>query len=290
MRNNSLGERMKMYEQIGASAAQLIPTLPAIVRLDGKAFHTFTRDLPRPYCKQLSDMMVDTTKFLVELSSARIGYTQSDEITLVLEATTWREQIYFDGITAKLNSILAAYAAMYFNRILPRFLPHLANQLPDMAPVFDCRCFNVPSRDEAINCLIWREQDAVRNSIQMAGQAKFSPHKLEGKSCEEIQEMLFQQHGINWNEYPAFFKRGTYVRRAAVVRPFKFKHGHLNKLPEKHRARTDSNLTVTRYEMQVIDLPILTKITNREQVLFGGMPPLVDEVPATGTELTKQEA
>jgi tRNA(His) guanylyltransferase len=272
MSNNeedSLGDRMKFYE--GTGELNLLPLIPVIARLDGKAFHTFTKGLQRPYDKRLTNLMVDTTKYLVDLSNACIGYTQSDEITLIFLKSSFNTDIFMGSRHFKMVSLLASYATAYFNRNLFYYLPEKINN----CPVFDCRVWNVPSTMEACNCLIWREQDATRNSIQMAGQAFFSHNQLMNKSCDEIQEMLFQQKNINWNDYPAFFKRGTYVRRVNVSRKFTIQE--LDKLPPQHEARKNPDLMVERKEIQILDMPIFTKIVNREAVVFEGAEPVIQE-------------
>ncbi len=260
---DSLGDRMKFYEGNGVGEQRLFPLIPVMSRLDGKAFHTFTRGLKRPYDKRLSDLMVATTKFLVGEFNAHIGYTQSDEITLIWLANNYESEMCFDGRILKLNSILAAKCSVFFNSVFPIILPEKANN----TPVFDCRVWNVPNKTEAINCLIWRQNDATRNSISMAAQSCFSHKQLQGKSCNEMQEMLFSEKGINWNDYPNFFKRGTFVRRHTVIR--KFTTTELEKLPAKHEARKNPNLEIERSEISVLDLPQLTKIANKEEVIFG---------------------
>jgi tRNA(His) 5'-end guanylyltransferase len=137
-------------------------------------------------------------------------------------------------------------------------------------PQFDCRVFSVPNETEAANCLLWRELDATRNSVSMAAQANFSHKELQGKSCAEMHDMLFNK-SINWNNYPDFFKRGTYVQRINVVRPFTVEE--IDKLPPKHMARTNPNLTVERTDYIEIKMPPFMKVINRENVIFRGESP-----------------
>ena len=145
-------------------------------------------------------------------------------------------------------------------------------------PQFDCRVFSVPNEIEAANCLIWRELDATRNSVSMAAQSMFSHKQLQGKSCSAMHEMLFQ-NGTNWADYPAFFRRGTYVQRRHVERPYTVEE--FDKLPEKHMARTNPDLTVVRTEYIEIDMPPLTRVINREAVIFRGEEPQVLAVVQT---------
>lgn len=266
---DTLGDRMKFYESIPSQF--LFPLIPAIARLDGRSFHTFTRGLACPYDKRLSDLMVETTKFLVQETDARCGYCQSDEITLAWLATTVKSQIFFNGRVPKMTSILAALASTYFNRRLPTFIPEKANHTP--IPVFDARVWNVPTEYEAANCFIWREMDATRNSILMAAQSQFSHRDTLNKNTSILQEMLFQEKGINWNDYPAFFKRGTYVRRRETTTKFTLEE--LDNLPPKHAARLNPDLVIRRTVVMVEGFPPLTKIANREGVILHGEEPVL---------------
>lgn len=129
----------------------------------------------------------------------------------------------------------------------------------------------MPSKEEAVNALIWREQDATRNSISAAAQAHCSHKELQGKNTNEMQEMLFQK-GINWNDYPSFFKRGVYVQRTKMWR--KFTTDELEKLPPKHDAHTNPNLEVERTEIRVLDLFPLAGMENKVEVVFDGRCPI----------------
>ncbi len=199
--------RMKKYEKL--SDYHVNDDLPIVCRLDGRAFHTFTKGLPRPYSESLHNLMVDTCCNLMKECNANFGYTQSDEISLILLKKTEVSELYFKGRIAKMCSVLASLASSHFNKFIPKFLPEKEGLLP----LFDCRVFNVPSQKECLNYLIWRQRDATRNSIQMAGQAYFSHKQLHGKDTNEIQEMLFQNHQVNWNDYPEFFKRGSLCKK-----------------------------------------------------------------------------
>jgi hypothetical protein len=162
---DSLGDRMKFYEK--RYALNFMPTVPVICRIDGRSFHTFTKGLPRPYDERLSKLMIATTKFLVEETNARCGYTQSDEITLAWYAQDFDTEIFFGAKMAKLISVVCSLATAYFNRRLVEFVPEKMHELA----IFDNRAFEVPSTMEAVNHFVWREQDAIRNSIQMAARA-----------------------------------------------------------------------------------------------------------------------
>ena len=269
---DSLGDRMKGYEE--RHAQKFMPLLPVIARLDGRSFHNFTRGLERPYDKHLSATMIDTAAHLVAQTGARCGYTQSDEITLVWLSDTIGGEMFFDGKLQKMVSILAADCTLYFNRLVADRLPYKASA----RPMFDCRVFQVPAEYEAANCLIWREKDAVRNSISMAAHHYFSPAQCHKKSGSDMQEMLFRDRGINWNDYPAFFKRGTYIRKVTVESSKAFTEEELAKLPPKHHARVapDRIVKSTRIEIRVEEnFPPLATIANREDVILRGADPIL---------------
>ena len=269
MKSDNLDDRMKLYEK--SLDLKLMPLLPIVARLDGKSFHTFTQGLERPFCKELHELMVKTTKYLVDKTNAQCGYTQSDEITLTWHLEEWKSEVFFGGRVAKMTSILAAMATGYFNQKMPQFLPEKWEN--KALPLFDARVWNVPNRTEGVNCFVWREQDATRNSIQMAGQAKFSHKQLQKKSCPEIQEMLWSEHDINWNDYPDCQKRGTYIQKRKVSRPFSAEE--IEMLPAKHAARTDPELQIVRKTITVLSMPIISKIANRAEVIYDGADPVL---------------
>ena len=259
--SDDLGNRMKLYEGIEANRV-LIPQLPTMVRLDGKAFHTFTKGLKRPYDERFANLMSETTKFLVDKTNARIGYCQSDEISLVLYLNDINSEPIFGGRICKLTSVISSMCTAFFNSRLKEYI----SEKSDALAYFDCRVWNVPSLTEAANTLVWRELDATKNAISMAAQSVFSHKQLQGKSGAEMQEMLHQK-GINFNDYPAFFKRGTYVRR--ITKKVPFSKEELKKLPTKHKAHTTPGLMVERSVVERIKLEPILKIQNRVEVLFG---------------------
>lgn len=267
--NDALGDRMKGYE--GAEAGRrFMPLLPVLARLDGKNFSAFTRGLPRPYDERLSRLMVETTRYLVEDTCAACGYTQSDEITLAWYSADPKSQIWFDGRVQKMTSVLAAKCSVHFALALPAAIPERTGR----APVFDCRTWQVPTPDEAANTFLWREWDATKNSISMAAQEHYSHKALHGKSGAEKQEMLFAK-GVNWNDYPAFFKRGTYVRRRTVRTRFRdLPQAERDLLPPLHHARANPDLEVERSEVAVLDLPPLARVANRAEVVLLGADPV----------------
>jgi len=267
---DKLGDRQKMYEGY-ESDRRFMPLLPICARLDGKNFSKFTKGLDRPYDKQFSSLMVETTRFLVEETCACIGYTQSDEISLIYYSSDIKSQVFFDGRIQKMTSVLAAMCSIKFYTELQKLNQEDKwSEKAKKMPVFDCRVWTVPTKEEACNVLIWRELDATKNAITMASQEYYSDKELFKKNGNEKQELLFQK-GINFNDYPNFFKRGTYIQRRRVDK--KFTTEEIENLPLKHEARLNPDLMVNRAEFIILDLPPITKIINRQGVVFDGENP-----------------
>lgn len=236
MDKTSLGNRMKNnYENI--SRYYLTRRMPVIIRVDGKAFHTFTRGFQKPFDDILVKTMQETMKYLCKnIQGCVLGYTQSDEISLMLvdyaELTT---DAWFGNNLQKMCSVSASMATLAFNKAFAKTVSEWGHEnLPDWdmggtnepvdasimklcevygnaqekGAMFDARVFNIP-KEEVCNYFIWRQQDATRNSIQSVGQANFSQNELFGRSCNDIQDMLMMQKGINWNDYTTTLKRGS---------------------------------------------------------------------------------
>lgn len=246
MSNNkdSLGDRMKTYEYVTRN--YLTRKLPVIIRIDGKAFHSFTRGFKKPFDDIFVKSMQETMKYLCEnVQGCVLGYCQSDEITLVLVDYQSREaSAWFDNNIQKMVSVSASMATMAFNRFFVnnchqwyednidfdelilstdeniKKLFNAYTKACNKGAMFDSRVFTMP-KEEVANCLIWRQQDATRNSIQSVGQANFSHNQLQGKNCSNIQDMLMLEKGINWNDYPTHLKRGT----CCIKKPFKINEG-----------------------------------------------------------------
>lgn len=242
----SLGDRMKAnYEN--RTKQFLTRRCPTIIRLDGKAFHTYTRGLDKPFDEGLiEDMQKTTIKLCEEIQGCVLGYTQSDEITLVLnDYSDLRTEAWFDYNIQKIVSVAASIATAEFNKLrlqrtfndmekLGRFSsptlgvdnPNSMMFLRDMYEVnikeqklaqFDARVFQIPEKEEVVNCLIWRQQDAERNSIQMLAQSLYSHKELQNKNTSELQEMCFQK-GYNWNDLEFSKKRGSLVLNRTTYR------------------------------------------------------------------------
>lgn len=233
--HDDLGVRMKtFYEQIPKT--KLMRRCPVAIRIDGKAFHTFTRGFQKPFDEVLIKSMQETMKYLCEnIQGCVLGYTQSDEITLILvDYKKLTSSAWFDYEVQKLCSIAASMATMAFNKFFANNVgdyctynyecmddasedyEHILSLAIDKGAMFDARCFNIP-KEEVTNLCYWRQLDASRNSIQMVGQANFSHKELQNKSCNDIQDMLMTQKGINWNDLPTYQKRGSCCVRNKIV-------------------------------------------------------------------------
>lgn len=232
---SSLDDRMKDYYE-HRSKTYLTRRTPVIIRLDGKAFHSFTKGFKRPYDKILHTVMNKTTQYLCEnIQGCKLGYTQSDEITLLLtDYDKLDTDAWFGYAVQKLCSVAASMATMAFNRFLGyeyeelnRWVSEGATSEEDIqymytvydklgSAMFDARCFNIP-KEEVANCFIWRQQDATRNAIQMLGQTCFSHTQLDNKSTSDIQDMLMLEKGINFNCMPTAFKRGVCCYRTTTI-------------------------------------------------------------------------
>lgn len=265
---DNLGDRMKAFESQEADK-HLLPFLPTLARLDGKGFSKFTKGLARPYDERLSKLMIETTRYLVAETNAVCGFVQSDEITLAWHTPPRSENlVYFNGRIQKMTSLLAAECSVKFNQLLPSCIPEkIGNKA-----IFDCRVWVVPTLEEGVNVFYWRELDATKNSISMAANSYYSHKELVKKTGPE-KIVLLQQKGVTWEDYPNFFKRGTYVQRKTITRKFNLQE--IANLPVKHEARTNPDLVVTRNDVMVVDLPPLSKISNRVDVIFHGGEPIL---------------
>lgn len=257
----AMGDRHKAFEA-RETMHRLMPGLPVLVRLDGRAFHTFTRGLARPYDERLSRSMIETTKYLVDHTHASVGYTQSDEISLAFPNTDPDNQVMFDGRVQKLCSVLAAMATAKFNQQILANIPEKAHLLP----LFDARVYQYPTLDLAAESFVWRETDATRNSLTMAAHAYYSHKELHKAGYARKHEMLHAK-GLNWNDYPDFFKKGTYVRRESTLK--ELTAAELARIPEKHRPTGP----VMRSVLRELAMPPITRVTNVNAVLFEGQEP-----------------
>lgn len=203
---------------------------------------------------------------LVQEMNALVGYTQSDEITLAwYESSQSASDYAFDGRFQKLASVLAGMASAQFVQLVAKHLPGKTCETPH----FDCRVWQVPTLEDVAEVFVWREDDATKNSITMAASAYYADRELKGKNSDVKQEMLWQK-GVNWNDFPAFFKRGTCLQR----RPFvcTLTEEDRARIPEAHRPPPDS--TFQRMRVVELELPPVRKILNLGAVLFERAEPL----------------
>ena len=225
---DNLGTRMKEnYEN--RAKTYLIRRMPVAIRLDMKAGHTFTRGFKRPFDYIFMDSMQQTMKYLCEnIQGCLIGYTQSDEITLILQDyKTLSTDAWFDYAVQKVCSISASMATMQFNKVFSKLVSNYCEKTEeawntpneekvyleallkaaDKGAMFDSRCFNIP-KEEVTNLLLWRQKDAQRNSVNMVGQANFSHKELQGKDVLDVKQMLLEK-GIDYENFSTSEKTGT---------------------------------------------------------------------------------
>ena len=213
--------------------------------------------------------MVEVTKYLVEHSGAKIGYTQSDEISLVLYTDDYKQHVYFDGKIQKITSTLSSVATAVFNKLADELLP--TEKRTSEYAFFDCRAWEVPNLQEAANTFLWREFDATKNSVSMAARSYYSHKQVMHKNTSEMKNMLMDK-GINWNEYPSFFKRGTYVQKQDILRALTAEE--LAKIPVQYQPKEP----IIRSEVVTLEMPIFSKVVNRVDVIFK------NAIPVTTTE------
>lgn len=268
-RFDALGDRIKKYEMFEAGR-RLMPGLPIMVRLDGRSFHTFTKGMPRPFHLPMSRAMIETARYLVQETPACFAYTQSDEITLAYWNTDPKQDTLYDGRVQKLASILAGMATAKFNQEVMKHMPERARLLP----VFDGRVFNMPNLDEMVECVLFRALDCAKNSITMAASAYYTHRELHGKGGAAKHEMLHAK-GVNWADYPTFFKNGTFLRREIVTK--EISPEVLARIPAQHRERVPAQ----RREIVEMVMPPFARIANPKEVLFFGAAPLLREASSS---------
>lgn len=233
MVKDNLGDRMKHnYEEV--TKIRLTSRMPIIIRLDGCHFHTFTKGMKKPFDNILIKTMQDTMKYLCEnIQGCVLGYTQSDEITLVLvNYNELNTSAWFDNELLKITSVSASLATLAFNKYYLENIAEMTYSDEEFKlyarklhqAYFDSRAFTIP-KEEVTNCVFWRQLDAERNSILSLGQAYFSHKQLQGKSCKEIVTMLEEQKGIIWGNLPTTQKRGSCCIKSLTIEPRVIKRG-----------------------------------------------------------------
>lgn len=237
MSEDSLGDRMKRYEE--ASKQTLPPRMPAIIRVDGRAFHTYTRGLPAFDHRLKTAMDRVALALCKEIGNCKLAYVQSDEISLVMcDYHSHDSQPYFGGVIQKIVSVTAAMAAVTMTvesvNLFGGYTKPGATHLFDMYSLpsdgdrqyqpcppkpctFDSRVFVLPEEDVQ-NYFIWRQQDWTSNSVQMMARREFSQKQCQNKDNNELKDMLLNEKGQNWNHIPTWAKRGRVVRKMPVTK------------------------------------------------------------------------
>lgn len=269
-KNDDFGNRMKGYENI--SRYYLTKKTPVIIRIDGKAFHTFTKGFQRPFDDVLITSIQETAKYLCKnIMGCKLAYTQSDEISLLLVDYEQNEtQPWFENNLQKMCSVSASMATMAFSKAFSKTFDEWGRaNLPDWdeggtdkfvdenlmklckvygnaeekGAMFDARAFIIP-KEEVCNYFIWRQQDASRNSIQMVAQSIFSEKELNRKNTKQQQEMIFQKTGINWNNYDTVYKRGSCIVKESYL---------INETTKRTRWIVDKDIPIFTQDRNYID-------------------------------------
>lgn len=269
--NSGLAKRMKENYEF-RSKQYLTRRTHTIIRLDGKAFHSYTKNLQKPFDEGLVEDMQLTTAYLCEnIQGCKFGYTQSDEISLLLtdfdklETSAW-----FDGNIQKITSISASMAAAKFNQLrMSRYISsgdkdgfgfgvYYNQDITDQKlAVFDSRTFTIPEKDEVLNYFLWRQRDAEKNSVAMLAQSLYSHSELYKKNGSDMQEMCFQK-GHNWNNLSPSKKRGSFIMKRRYVNGILDSETQINE--------ENANQFTERHKWEVVeDTPFFGK--DREQIL-----------------------
>jgi tRNA(His) guanylyltransferase len=248
----NLGDRMKLYE--GVSDARLPPRIPIIIRVDGRAFHTLTKGMDRPWDDRLvKSMNAMAAAMCRELAGCKFAYVQSDEASFLL--TDWdrfQTQGWFNYRVQKIASMAAAIATDEFGRAYRDLFG--GSKFEERRPRFDARVATYP-RHEVVNYFVWRQQDATRNSIQMLAQSKFSHKECHGQNTNQLQEMLHSKFGINWNDTPTHLKRGSAIYKTEEP-DYEANFGVDGQTPYKVEGQAPK--TVSRWGVD-LEPPIFTK-------------------------------
>jgi tRNA(His) 5'-end guanylyltransferase len=244
---DSLGDRMKRYEAVTRSV--LLPHSLTVLRVDGRAFHSYLRAADKPYDYSfMADMQAVAEGLCREVSGTVLAYGQSDEISLLISDLGPQSEPWFGGVVQKMASVAASCATGLLLR---------RRGWANGTPQFDARVFTVPSWIEAANYVIWRQRDAVRNSISMAAQAAFSHNQLHGLNTDQMQELLFTKHGINWNNYPAAAKRGWVLTREVREAPVTYTHKRTGEVCSTVAERTFWDLSTPQL---ALDSPLFARL------------------------------
>lgn len=278
---DSLGDRMKSYEELSTSR-QLMPNCPVYARIDGRAFHTLCKGLKKPYSMAFIQTMQEVCKYLVGETGAVLGYVQSDEISL-----GWLDysKAPFEGRIQKLESVLASMASAKFVQYIEASksggglhindgMDRLWHSTQIHIPSFDCRVFNVSNEAELANCFLWRENDAIKNSISGMSLSFFSHKQLQNKNSDKKIAMMKEKGYDFYRDTDEAFLRGTFFQRDNYLKTLTDEE--VERIPEEQRVAlikslTDGSLSCWRSRIVPMYIPYrLTDIENKEGVLFYG--------------------
>ena len=213
---DALGTRMKKYEKRETDLRFMINS-PIYVRLDGRGFSKFTKDMDRPYDERMSNLMVAVSKYLCKEFNALIAYTQSDEISLVLNNNEDNPAI-FDGKIQKIISTIASSATAYFNAHFQSYFQVTPDTFARSLPTFDARAFNLSSFDEVVNCIYWRYLDCQKNAVSMAAHHHFDHKSLHKQNTSKMKDRLQVEANVCFEDYPDYFKYGTFVKTQSYAK------------------------------------------------------------------------
>jgi tRNA(His) 5'-end guanylyltransferase len=260
--DDSLGDVMKSFERVETDRAAA-PGEIVIVRIDGASFSRFTSHLEKPFDERLHRAMIEASRKVVEDFKCRIGYTQSDEATFVL----WEPEgtLPFGG---KFQKIATRFATKFATAFLLQALKLFPEAVEEQVPEFDGRSHSLPTPEYGAKNVFWRETDARKNAVSMLAQAEFSQSVLQGRSSQEMKEMLAGK-GIDFHAQPEAFRRGTFLRRMVVER--ELEPERLARIPEDRRPKGP----VRRSVVAEVPLPHLTFVENLTEVIILGEEPIV---------------
>lgn len=266
-----LGERMKMYEHVWRQ--KLIRRMPVIIRVDGKAFHTFTKGLNKPFDDIFMDAMQATAEYLVkEIQGCKFAYVQSDEISLLLtDYDTYDTEAWFDNNIQKIVSIVAAKASVFFNQrfslnsidynirskeegTYDRVYSNKLLEAGASLPVFDARAFNL-DKDEVCNYFIWRQEDCIKNSVSMIARTCFSDKELHGKSTIERKKMIEEEDIYINDKFELYKLRGTAIYYKVSVTPYDSEADNLDSIKGvlSEKAIIDKNIPIFKEDRYFIE-------------------------------------
>jgi tRNA(His) 5'-end guanylyltransferase len=199
-----IGTRFKTNYEAPA-CHHLTRRTPVVVRVDGRAFHTFTRNFERPFSYQFSTSMTNAAMYVAsQMQGFKLGYVQSDEASFLLtDYDNFQTEPWFGYRKSKVETISASLMTVAFANCMKRC------GVTDWA-TFDARAFNIPE-SEVANYFLWRARDWHRNSVMMYARSHFSHQLLQGRTITDIHEMLHDA-GHNWtSDLMADERNGTFL-------------------------------------------------------------------------------